>query len=300
MFRFKFMSFLIFLLLCSPCFAQNFSGKYSSLDEDVDLTLILQKNSNGDYTGSLSDEEDIFSVNGKLQNGILIGTVRDDLDVILFQAELEGSSIILTLAEVDEFNNPIPATAESFTLQKSRAIDTGNSPKNASRVVINGITLTEDQVIEFEERYGLKPIPGEYWYDKKSGLYGVVGYPAYGFMFAGHQYGKLLRNASNGNTGVLINGREIPQNEWLVWSYILGYWIQPGSYWLDDMGNAGYEGNPVPVVNLFLAGQQNAYSGGGGSGDNFWSSRFSAGNYDSGNQRGYVSVPGYGPVGYGF
>ena len=42
------------------------------------------------------------------------------------------------------------------------------------------------------------------------------------------------------------------------------------------------------------------YNGQGGSGDNFWSTRFSAGNYDSNNQRGYVSVPGYGPIGYGF
>ena len=81
---------------------------------------------------------------------------------------------------------------------------------------------------------------------------------------------------------------------------MLGYWIQMGSYWLDEKGNAGYEGNPTPLVNLYLAARQNAYQGRGSTGDNFWSSRFSAGNYDSGNQRGYVSVPGYGPVGYGF
>lgn len=298
----KFISscFLIFLLLCSPSFAQDFSGKYSLSNEDVELTLILQKNSSGIYTGSLSDDEDIFTVHGNLQNGRLIGTVGDDLDVIVFQAELEGNSIIVTLAEVDEFNNPILATAETFTLQKSSAVKPGNSPKSSSKVIVNGITLTKEQINEFEREYGLKPIPGNYWYDKKSGLYGVIGYLAYGFMFAGHQYGKLSRDASNGNTGVFVNGRELPQNEWAIWSYILGYWIQQGSYWLDDMGNAGYEGNPFPVINLFMAGQQNAYSGAGGSGDNFWSSRFSAGNYDSGNQRGYVSVPGHGPVGYGF
>ena len=34
--------------------------------------------------------------------------------------------------------------------------------------------------------------------------------------------------------------------------------------------------------------------------DNFWSSGLGAGNYDSDNQRGYVNVPGHGPVGYGF
>ena len=127
----------------------------------------------------------------------------------------------------------------------------------------------------------------------------MVGYPAFGFMYAGQNYGKLKRNASNGQTGVILNGRELPQTEWAVWSQIIGYWIQPGSYWFDQNGNAGYEGSPIPVVNLYAAAMQNAYSRSGGS-DNFWSSRFGAGNFDSGNQRGYVSVPGHGPVGYGF
>ncbi len=119
-------------------------------------------------------------------------------------------------------------------------------------------------------------------------------------MYPGHNFGQLNRKASNGGTRVIVNGRELPQTEWAVWSYILGYWIQQGSYWLDNNGNAGYEGNSVAVVNLFMAARQSAYRGRGGSGDNFWSTRFSAGNFDSGNQRGYVSVPGYGPVGYGF
>jgi hypothetical protein len=168
------------------------------------------------------------------------------------------------------------------------------------KTIINGKVLSDRQIVEFEEIYGATPQPGIYWYDQTSGLYGVVGFPAYSFMFAGHDYGLLDRNASNGDTGVIINGRELPQSEWAVWSQILGYWIQPGAYWFDQYGNAGYEGVPIPLVNLFLAAQQNTYMGNEAGGDNFWSSRFSSGNFDSNNQRGYVSVPGYGPVGYGF
>ena len=168
------------------------------------------------------------------------------------------------------------------------------------KVLINGITLTNEQLSEFEKTYGAKPQPGNYWYDTNSGFYGVIGFQAYGFMLPDHDFGTIKRNASNGDSGVVVNGRELPQTEWAIWSQILGYWIQPGFYWLDQYGNAGYEGFPTPVVNLYVAAQQNAYGGAGGSGDNFWSSRFGAGNYDSGNQRGYVSVPGYGPVGYGF
>ncbi|MCG8604624.1 ester cyclase [bacterium] len=174
----------------------------------------------------------------------------------------------------------------------------GGSPPTGD-VVINGSILSEDQIAELEKTYSVKPLPGDYWYDSKSGLYGVVGYQAFGFMYSGHDFGQLDRNASNGNTMVIVNGRELPQQEWRIWSQVLGYPIQQGSYWFDQNGNAGYEGSPVTLVNLYVAAQQNAYRGAGG-GDNFWTTRFSAGNYDSGNQRGYVSVPGYGPVGYGF
>jgi hypothetical protein len=75
---------------------------------------------------------------------------------------------------------------------------------------------------------------------------------------------------------------------------------QAGFYWFDQDGNIGIKGLPIPLANLYIAAHNNAFTGGSGGGDNIWSSRFCAGNYDSGNDRGYVSVPGCGPVGYGF
>ena len=99
------------------------------------------------------------------------------------------------------------------------------------------------------------------------------------------------RNASNGHTNVFVNGCHLPFNEWAVWSQMLGYWFQPGRYWLDANGNAGFEGNATPLVNLYAAARQNAYRGNRSGGDNFWSSRFSAGNSNADNSQGYVSVP---------
>ncbi len=180
----------------------------------------------------------------------------------------------------------------------SGSMDVAARPPEA-KVVINGVALAASQVRDLEQMYGVVPQPGEYWYDGRSGLYGVVGYPAFGFMLPGHGFGKLARGASAGATGVLINGRELQMGEWAVWSQMVGSVIQPGSYWFDANGDAGVEGNLYPLVNLYAASQQRGYGGGGG-GDNFWSTRFSAGNYDQGGARGYVSVPGHGPVGYGF
>lgn len=169
----------------------------------------------------------------------------------------------------------------------------------SGKVIINGQALSAEQLAQLERRYGVKAQPGNYWYDAKSGLYGMAGQPAAGFMYPDHHFGTLARNASNGHTRVIVNGRELPQAEWALWSQILGYWIQPGAYWFDAGGNAGYEGNPTPVVNFYAAAQQNAYQGNSGGGGGFWSTRFSAGNAYAGNQTGYVSLPGGGIVGYG-
>jgi hypothetical protein len=166
-------------------------------------------------------------------------------------------------------------------------------------VVFNGVALSKEQLNEFAKTYGQKPGPGNYWYDKRCGLYGIEGQPAQGFMYPGHEFGDLVKNASNGNSGVLFNGREITQFEWMMLSQLLGTPVLPGTYWLDAQGNAGIQGNAFPLVNLFMATQQNAGRSGGAGGDNFWSSRYSAGNYTEDGSAGYVSVPGYGPVSYG-
>ncbi len=173
---------------------------------------------------------------------------------------------------------------------------------DGGEIVINSGRLDRGQIDEMTQAYGAPPRPGRYWYDAKSGLYGVFGHQAFGFMLPGHAHGRLDPRASRGDTKVFVNGRELPRTEWAIWSSLLGYPIMPGSYWLDGNGNTGYEGFPQPTDNLYLAAQRNAAGarGAGGGGDNFWSSRFSAGNSDSGGTRGYVSVPGYGPVGYGF
>jgi hypothetical protein len=126
-------------------------------------------------------------------------------------------------------------------------------------------------------------------------------------MFPGHPLGPLAEDVSKGKTAVFVNRRRVPLSEWLVWSAVVGAPVQPGRYWLDGEGNVGYEGMRIPILNLYsvasrsAANQGGARPGGGGTGgDHFWSTRFSAGNHNANNTQGYVSVPGYGPVGYGF
>jgi len=164
-------------------------------------------------------------------------------------------------------------------------------------VRINGLVMTPELLQEFETVYGLKPVPGNYWYDSRSGLYGLMGRQAAGMMLPGHILGEMPEDASNGDTGIFMNGRNLAAAEVNYISILLQSPAIPGRYWLDAYGNCGIEGLPMPLVNFYEVSRLRFGSGGG---DNFWSSHFSAGNSDTGNSRGYVSVPGHGPVGYGY
>jgi hypothetical protein len=301
--------FLPYGILC----AQNLSGTYATHQDGQTITVSLAQDADGRVTGTMNSEGIEYTIKGQRQGDRITGFLNAFDESLEFSAQFTNNNLLITFFDPTEERSEGKNFSETLVFRRlehrapASQNETSASGKSKSqeasikaKVIINGVVLSEKQIAELEQIYKVKPLPGKYWYDARSGLYGVVGFPAYGFMLAGHDYGNLEKSASNGNTGVFVNGRELPQSEWAVWSQLLGYMIQPGKYWLDDNGNAGYEGNPIPTENLFMAAQRNNYRGSGSGRDNFWSSRFSAGNYDSGNQRGYVSVPGHGPIGYGF
>jgi hypothetical protein len=287
----------------TPLMAENATGQYETYQDGLSMTLQLQE-SNGQVSGTLLVEGAQYQIQG-VRDGVMVkGSMSGWGETLSFSGEIQGDRFLLDMMDMNDSEGYMepPETLVFSRTGEVGPLEAGPEPgeTTGAEITINGIVLTADQLEELVRTYQVRPLPGHYWYDKYSGLYGVVGYQAFGFMLPGHQYGELSPAVSSGNSGVFVNGRHLPQVEWLIWSQILGYVIQPGRYWLDAQGNAGYEGNPIPTENLYLAAQRNAYGGPGSGGDNTWSTRFSAGNYDSGNQRGYVSVPGHGPVGYGF
>ena len=119
-----------------------------------------------------------------------------------------------------------------------------------NQVKINHQVIPISQIQEFQARYGIQMQPGDYWYDKSSGAWGFMGGPTVGFLLPGVNIGGALpANASNGRTRVFINGRQLHYQDLLGLQQLLGY-VQPGRYWVDGYGNAGYEGGPA-LVNLW-------------------------------------------------
>ena len=128
--------------------------------------------------------------------------------------------------------------------------------------VINGHPLTEQQRAEFIRIYRTPPLGGDFWYDARSGLWGVRGREAFGVIRPGHDYGPLSPTASNGTTGVFINGRQINMAEALYIKSLFGA-VLPGRWWLDGAtGYYGLEGSPIPAGNLYVAARSARSRGG--------------------------------------
>ncbi len=193
----------------------------------------------------------------------------------------------------------MPAPLPSILLLAALLLPACSGDEAAPQLVqvhINGRLLDAAQIAQFQEQYGMPPAEGRLWYDSKSGMFGAEGQPAAGFMFAGHDLGPLAADASRGATQVFVNGRHLPATEVQALAALAGGAIAPGRYWLDAQLSWGYEGSPMAAGNLLLLAMAQRQAGGGG-GDNNWSSLLGSGNWDSGGSRGYVSIPGVGPIG---
>ncbi len=133
-----------------------------------------------------------------------------------------------------------------------------------TRVYVNDVQLSANQVQLLEQTYRVKVQQGRYWYDPVCGLWGMQDGPALGLMMAGMQLGGSLKaNASNGRTGIFINGRQLDRTETMQWKQLLGA-VYQGRYWLDAYGNLGLESggyllNVVQVANTYSGGRNSFY-----------------------------------------
>ena len=123
----------------------------------------------------------------------------------------------------------------------------GFSQSDSDQLVINEKVLDAEEmkiIHDLERQFGAKAVPGRYWYDPHSGLYGAEGYGAFGQTFPNLRIGgKLQSDASNGDTGVWVNGRQLHRTDVAYLQQCTP--VIPGRYWLDARGNGGVEGGPI-------------------------------------------------------
>jgi hypothetical protein len=150
----------------------------------------------------------------------------------------------------------------------------------ANDVVVNAVTLDAQTKTALERAYGVPVAPGRYWYDPVSGVWGYEGGPAMGQIHPGLRLGgPLRRDASQGRTGVIVNGRELHALDVAALKRCVP--VVPGRYWVTANGVGGHENMP-PSFNLAqLCGGR---AGGGSSTqcENYGSGRFNCSNSRTG------------------
>src|SRR5215813_3836000 len=118
------------------------------------------------------------------------------------------------------------------------------------QVVVNGVALKSEQIDFLQSQYAVRVLPGRYWYDRVSGGWGFEGGPMLGQIYPGLGLGGPLRaDASRGNTGVFVNGRELHLNDVIALRRCTP--VYRGRYWVNAQGIGGVEGGP-PIFNLVV------------------------------------------------
>ena len=152
------------------------------------------------------------------------------------------------------------------TLRGSRTKETAHAIKQMEKalVVVNDVPLTQQRVGRLVIAAGGTIEPGRYWYDPVSGLWGAEGDSISG-QIAPHLDlgGPLKADASQGKTGVFINGRDLPIQEVVVLRH-LGE-AMPGRYWMNAEGIGGFEHGPA-IFNIRTGIEARIKQRGGGSG----------------------------------
>lgn len=253
-----FLSTLFLLLHCGIVFGQDYAGTYTIDAAGGSFTLTLTQ-TGSDVQGGLTGDGQSLELTAYAGADGMRGTVTGPGEPLVFVARLcpEDDHLFLAFGVRESFVHADARDAIQLTFERERSQtprpEATSSP--SSNVVINGVRLSERKVRALEGQYGVSIPQGNYWYDQTCGAWGHVGGPTVGYILSGLAIGGRLRpDASNGNTGVFVNGRELHFQEVRDLRLLVGV-VYPGRYWFDSQGNYGFEGGAA-VGNLRAIAQR--------------------------------------------
>ena len=157
------------LFISNLLLAQDFSGSYIMQDYSPAVTLKLTQDEDGKVVGVMKLEGDNYEIEAQNEGNELIGYINDFGDLIKFSGAFVDDNLQLTIYDPEAARDEYGYNAEIWVFQR-RSEETISVESKNEKVIINGITLSDEQVSELEQIYSVKPLPGNYWYDTNSGL----------------------------------------------------------------------------------------------------------------------------------
>jgi len=137
-----FFTYVLFSLLASISWAQNFNGTYTYEGGNATLQLSLQQN-NGKITGSLSSSTgSVFQIQGDIQENVAMGYCGNQDGTSFFEAFMEGNQLTFGLIEADANNQPNYDKAQYIQFVKSTGSSTVKTQNTSSK---NSQTQTQAQ-----------------------------------------------------------------------------------------------------------------------------------------------------------
>lgn len=196
---------------------------------------------------------------------------------------MRGSNFGFGPLQSDHVRRQVQSLRQQIEQAADRATGPAATRTHVHAVVVNGERLGDDELAALPP--GVRVADGRYWYDRVCGAWGFEGGPTAGFVMPGLVIGGALRaDASNGNTGVFINGRQLHAEDVSALRQLLGQ-VLPGRWWVDAQGNFGLEGQGM-AGNLWLLAQQRSSNSSGGS------SHHSSATMTVGGEGGFVYAQG--------
>lgn len=240
--------------ICGVAFASGspFPGTYKGEDVVIEIHEVGQ----GRFAGAISSQGQVLSFTARQKADALVGALTVDDEITEFRITIKGSTLTFVMEEESHTLiregtrtslSPEPSGAKAGTAKASSP----EKPDAARQLRINGVVIDQGSLRKLEQEQHILIPRGDFWYDKISGGWGVAGGPTVGFTTPGMDLGGPLQaNASRGDTGVFINGRELPLQD-VVGLQNLNVSVQRGRWWVDSSGNYGMEGIPISMGNLF-------------------------------------------------
>jgi hypothetical protein len=229
---------------------------YPGTYKNESVTVEINEDHPGEFGGVIMAGSDVTEFSARRDGDALAGSYKAEGETTSFRMALQGARLTVSdgaesyvLLRQSTPGSAPPAAASASPRQPGHAA--APPPAVQQPLRINRIIVPEATVQSFEQVYGMHLPRGDYWYDRISGAWGQDGGPTAGFTTPGMNLGgPLPADASRGNTGVFINGRELPVPD-VAAMMQMNIPVQQGHWWVDNSGNFGVEGTPYPTGNLF-------------------------------------------------